>query len=650
MKNINGRKWPSKKQWLQFFKVLEKKEKIIFGLVFIVFVTSLFFCLHSFYIKNTVIVPANYGYIKEGVIGQPQLVNPLYASISDTDKDLVELLFSGLMKYDSNGNIVPDLIDKYSVEDSGKSIVFSIKEGVKWHDGNPLTIEDVIFTINLVQDSEYSSPLRTNWIGVEITKMSEYEALLKLKQTYSGFEECLANLKIMPRHIWEGSTFQAMTANTQANIFNPVGSGAYKVKKVVQNNDKSIKSVVLQSNYDYYDNPPYIKNIELVFYNTEDELINALKKGNINSALLHNYNEEINNKEVYNIETTSYYNLFLNNQESILSNKEIRQGLTLLTNKNELGKALESPFLSSFYGLENAEENLSFNEEGGIKLLEDNGYELKDGLRVKTIAKSSGFSFSQTLQSGSNNTDVRKLQECLSEYSDIYPSGTISGYFGQETKNAVILFQEKYREDILVPNNLSAGNGVVKASTRKKLNEVCFVVPQEEVLMSFTLKTTNDLIRTAETIKTQWEKYGIQIEVKTYDTTAIKKVIRDRDFDILLFGIQLGGILEPIPFYHSSQRIDPGLNLSLYQSTEADELMEKARSIYDYQSTERKSILEELEALIINDAPTIPLYNSQYTYLTNKNLKGLTVNKIVDPSKRFVEINNWYIKEKRIWK
>ncbi|MDD3386765.1 MAG: hypothetical protein PHX92_02475, partial [Candidatus Pacebacteria bacterium] len=70
MENKNGRKWPSKKQWLQFFKVLEKKEKIIFGLVFLIFLSSLSFCLHSFYIKNTTIVPASYGYIKEGVIGQ----------------------------------------------------------------------------------------------------------------------------------------------------------------------------------------------------------------------------------------------------------------------------------------------------------------------------------------------------------------------------------------------------------------------------------------------------------------------------------------------------------------------------------------------------------------------------------------------------
>ncbi|MDK2949008.1 MAG: peptide/nickel transport system substrate-binding protein [Patescibacteria group bacterium] len=635
---IKQNKWPSKKQWLQFFRILGKKERIFFGLLFVIFITSLSICLHSFYIDNTIIVPANYGHIKEGVVGQPQLINPLYSSISDTDKDLVELIFSGLMKYNGQGEIVPDLISNYTVENGGRNIVFSIKENVKWHDGTPLTIDDVIFTIELVQKTEYSSPLRTNWLGVEIEKMSEYDALLTLRQTYTGFKESLVNLKIMPKHIWEEKTFQAMTSNIQLNIFNPIGSGPYKIEKVNQNGDKTIKSIVLQRNNYYYDNPPYISRVELFFFNNEDELKRSYERGKINSASIAYH------KDAQIIKMPSYYNLFLNNQRKPLDNKEIRQALTLLTQRE-----LESPFLSSFYGLDEIEETLSFDEEQGINLLEKNGYLIKEGTRTKTIERSSGFQFTRTLQVGSNNAEVRKLQECLSENSDIYPSGTISGYFGQKTKDAVILFQEKYKEDILVPNNLTSGNGVVKASTIKKLNEVCFVVPEEEIKMSFVLKTTThpELIKTANNIKEQWEKYGIEIEVKTYDASAIKRVITNRDFDILLFGVQLGGILEPTPFYHSSQRVDPGLNLSLYQSTKADEIIEKIRTL---ENEERLNALSELEALIIEDAPVIPLYAPNYHYIINKNLKGFTIEKIVDPSKRFVEINKWYIKEKRIWK
>lgn len=631
-------RWPSKKQWLQFFRVLGKKEKAFFVIIFVIFIASLSIYIHSIYINNTIVVPANYGHIREGLVGQPQLINPLYSSISDIDKDLVELVFSGLMKYNGQGEIIPDLISDYTIEDNGKNIVFTIKENVLWHDNTPLTIDDVIFTIDLVKETEYSSPLRTNWLGVEIEKTSEYSALLTLKQKYTGFEESLVNLKIMPKHIWEGKNFQAMTSNVQLNVFHPIGSGPYKIEKVNQNGNETIKSIVLQRNNNYYDNPPYINRIEFIFFNNEDELKRNLEKGKIDLASIANY------EGAKIIEMPSYYNLFLNNQKKPLDDKEIRQALTMLTTRE-----LKSPFLSSFYNLPEPQKTFSFNEEEGIKLLEKNGYIIKDGIRTKTIEKSSGFQFTKNMQVGSNNAEVRKLQECLSEYQDIYPSGTISGYFGQETKDAVILFQEKYKEDILIPNNLTKGNGIVGASTIKKLNEVCFVVPEEEIEMSFVLKTTDhpDLVKLANNIKEQWEKYSIKIEIKIYNPNDIKKIISNRDFDILLFGVQLGGILEPTPFYHSSQRVDPGLNLSLYQSTKADELIEEIRTL---EGEKRLSALSELEALIIEDAPVIPLYALNYHYIVNEKIKGFAIEKIVEPSKRFVEINKWYIKEKRIWK
>jgi ABC-type transport system substrate-binding protein len=661
--SLSAGKWPTKKQWLQFFNVLKKKEKIALGILFTLFASSLIFLVSSFYIKNTNVVPADYGRIREGVLGQPQFINPLYATLSDIDRDLSELVFSSLMTYDNNGNIVPDLIKDYNIEEGGKTINFSIKENAKWHDGQPLTIDDVIFTIDLVQDTEYLSPLRTNWQGVEIEKVSDYKAILKLKQAYSGFEESLVNLKIMPKHIWKDISIQAMTSNTQLNVLNPIGSGPYMIKKTVQKNDKTVKSMILTINKDYYNQKPHIQRIDFYFYNSQDDLLNNLKKGNLDSGNIEagSYNDK--NFKKYNlnsVETPDYFAIFLNNQKKPFDDKDIRQAFSLLTNKQEIvasilnnkGKVIDSPLIPSFYDLSEPKNVLSFDEEKGKQILDENGYVLKDGLRTKTIEKSSGFKFTQTLQSGSNNAEVKKLQECLAQDKEIYPSGTISGKFGEETKAAVIKFQEKYKDDILVPNNLTAGTGKVAGATIKKLNEVCFVVPNEEINLSFILKTTNypTLLKTAEMIKEQWGKQGIKIDIQVMDQNEAKKVIRERGFDILLFGEKMGGIPDPIPFWHSSQRIDPGLNLSLYQSAKADELMEKARKYYDYKNPDRIKALEDLQDIIIDDSPAIPLYTTNYLYLTNKNIKGIELQKITDASKRFTNIEGWYIKEKRIWK
>jgi peptide/nickel transport system substrate-binding protein len=660
---LSGGRWPSKKQWLHFFNVLEKKEKIAFGILLTLVISSLIFLVSSFYIKNTNVVPADYGRIREGVLGQPQFINPLYAPLSDIDKDLTELIFSSLMTYDNNGNVVPDLINEYSIEEDGKTIDFSIKENAKWHDGVPLTIDDIIFTIDLVQDPEYLSPLRTNWQGVEVEKVSDYKAIFKLKQVYSGFEESLVNLKILPKHIWQNTNVQSITSNTQLNVLAPIGSGPYAVTKTLQRNDKSIKSMILSVNKDYYGTVPHIQRIDFSFYNNETDLLNNLKKGNLDSGNIEisNYTEKSFKKyNLYSLKAPNYFAIFLNNSKKPFDTKEVRQALSYLTNKQEIadkvlngqGEIIDSLLLPSFYGLNNPTSVLSYDEAKGQSLLDKNGYVLKDGLRTKVIEKSSGFKFSQTLQVGSNNAEVKKLQECLASDSEIYPSGTISGQFGQDTKAAVIKFQEKYKDDILTPNNLTAGTGKVAGATIKKLNEVCFVVPNEEIPMSFILKTTDNpaLIATANLIKEQWGKEGVKIEIQTINETDIKKVIRERNYDILLFGEKLGGIPDPIPFWHSSQRVDPGLNLSLYQSDKADSLMEKARKYADYNNESREKTLEDLQNIVIDDAPAIPLFTTNYLYLINKHVKGVLTQRIIEPSKRFVDISNWYIKEKRIWK
>ena len=660
---LSGGKWPSKKQWLHFFKVLEKKEKIAFGIILTLFISSLIFLISSLYIKNTNVVPADYGRIREGVLGQPQFINPLYAPLSDVDKNLTELIFSSLMTYDNNANIVPDLINEYSIEGDGKTIVFSIKENAKWHDGASLTIDDIVFTIDLVQDPEYLSPLRTNWQGVEIEKISDYKALFKLKQVYSGFEESLVNLKILPKHIWKNVNVQSITSNTQLNVLSPIGSGPYMVSKTLQRNDKSVKSMILDVNKNYYGNQPHIQRIDFFFYNNKEDLLNNLKKGNLDAGNieLSDYNDKDFNKYILSsLRTPNYFAIFLNNQKKPFDSKEIRQALSYLTNKQEIadkilndkGEIIDSFLLPSFYELNSPTSFLPYDEAKGQSLLDKNGYTLKDGARKKIIEKSSGFKFTQILQMGSNNAEVKKLQECLAADSEIYPSGTISGTFGQETKNAVIKFQEKYKDDILIPNNLTAGTGKVAGTTIKKLNAVCFVVPSEEIPMSFVLKTTNNptLAATANLIKEQWEKQGIKIEIQTINETDIKKVIRERNFDILLFGEKLGGIPDPIPFWHSSQRVDPGLNLSLYQNSKADSLMEKARKYSNHEDENRKKTLEELQNILIDDVPAIPLFTTDYLYLINKNIKGILTQKIIEPSKRFVDISNWYIKEKRVKK
>ena len=130
--------------------------------------------------------------------------------------------------------------------------------------------------------------------------------------------------------------------------------------------------------------------------------------------------------------------------------------------------------------------------EKAKQILNEAGFAAKEsGLGEKIIRKEPSFQFKKNLQAGSQGSEVEALQKCLAKDPDVYPGGEITGYFGDKTKTAVIKFQEKYKEELLTPQGLTAGTGAVLKSTMNKLNQLC-AAPSEEVFpLSFTLTTIN---------------------------------------------------------------------------------------------------------------------------------------------------------------
>ena len=203
----------------------------------------------------------------------------------------------------------------------------------------------------------------------------------------------------------------------------------------------------------------------------------------------------------------------------------------------------------------------------------------------------------------------------------------------------------------LKPFDLEKGNGEVRGKTREKLNEICFEKPEEKIPLQFSLATVDQpaLVEVATILNEQWKELGVQIDIKTFDIATLEReILRKRQFDALLFGEVLGQLPDPFPFWHSSQKGELGLNLSNYENKKVDEFLETARKSLD--AEERKKNLEEFQELIADDAPAIFLYNPDYRYLLAKEIKGVKEEVIVDPSKRFSDISNWYIETKRIWK
>jgi ABC-type transport system substrate-binding protein len=648
-------KLPSKNQWRQFLKILSKRERITFFIFLFLFLFSGIFLSICCYFEHTKIVPAGGGIFTEAVIGHPRFINPIYDSSNDVDRDLVELIFSGLMKYDGQGQIIPDLAKNYELKEDGKVYEFYLKENLFWQDGSPLTAEDVIFTIETIQNPDYKSPFRANWLGVELEKINELGVRFKLTNPYSPFLEN-ATLKIIPKHIWQDISPQDFPLSF--NNLKPVGSGPYKLEDLKQDELGYIKSLALVKNPNYFGKKPNLQKINFLFFEKEEELIEAAQKNEIQGLSLNspeNLKKLNQNWLTYELSLPRYFAVFFNPDKSkILAEEEVRQALNYGVNKKEiiekaqiLGGVVDSPILPEIYGFQPPSSQYEFNQEKAIELLEKAGF-IKDetGQRVKIVKKEPAFQFKSTLQVGSKGTEVEKLQECLKRFPEIYPEGEVSGNFGEKTKKAVINFQKQYVEG-------SEGTGLVGSKTRTKLNEMCFPPVEEKLQLKFSLVTIDQplLVEVASLLKTQWEAIGVEIgiiSVSTSPTSQLEKdFIKPREYDAILVGEVLGLIPDPFPFWHSSQKKDPGLNLADYENKDVDTLLEEARR--SLSETERKEKLERFQNLLIDDTPAVFLYTQDYLYLISKEIKGFDAKRISDPSQRFSGVENWYIKTKRVW-
>ena len=646
---------PKKSQWRQFLKILTKEEKISFFIFSGLFLISLIFLSINFYFKITKISPDYGGEYSEGLVGYPRFINPIYAPISDVDRDLTEIIFSGLMKYGSDGKIQPDLVKEYKILDGEKIYEFYLKDKLFWQDGQSLTADDVIFTIETIQNPDIKSPLRPNWLGVEVEKISDNAIRFKLKDESSVFLE-IATVKIIPKHIWEKVSPENF-ALSQINL-DPIGSGPYKLKNLSQDKDGKITSLDLVRNSKYYGRKPYLTKITLRFFDSEEKLVQAFASGAIKGFYLSPTENLPPNGIIHSFSLPRYFAVFFNQKNSkILTEKDIRLALNYGTNKNEIldkillgyGKIVDSPILPDIYGLKEPEKIYQFDPALAKELLEKAGFQDTDGdgFREKIVKKELSFQFKSNLFWGSQGAEVTELQKCLARDSEIYPEREISGYFGEKTKLAVIKFQEKYSEEILKPAGLESGNGEVKDITKTKLNEVCFGKPEEELPLKISLSTVEQplLVQTAEILKNQWNQLGIEVEIKNLDiTTLTRDILRKRDFEALLFGEVLGLIPDPYPFWDSSQKGELGLNLANWENKKADKLLEENRKSLD------SAKLEEFQNLLIEDAPTVFLYNPDYLCFISKEIKGVNERVIADPSKRFSNISDWHINTKRVLK
>jgi len=351
-----------------------------------------------FYLNNTEVIPSVGGTYSEGIIGSPRYLNPVLSPANDADHDLTRVVFSSLLKYDNQGNLIPDLAEKYEVKEQGKVYDFYLKKNAFWHDGKPVTTDDLIFTIQTIQDPSFHSPLRITWGGIEVEKIDDYTVRFKIKNAYAPFPYN-ATFGILPKHIWQNVSAADFALN-EKNL-KPIGSGPYAFSQLAKNSDGSIISVALVASKNYYLGGPFIKYLTFKFYADEDKAIAALKKSEIqginylspkNLASLQNTFK--NGLNISKLMLPRYFSIFFNQtQNKALGDKSVRTALALATPKqklvdevlNGLGEKIDSPLIPGMLGFTDQVKKYDFDLEKAKTTLTSAGWidSNNDGVREK---------------------------------------------------------------------------------------------------------------------------------------------------------------------------------------------------------------------------------------------------------------------------
>lgn len=496
--------------------------------------------------------PTYGGVVNEGIIGTPRFINPVLAT-NDQDNDLASLVFAGLTKKDNLGKPALDLAESISQSDDNLHYDVVIKKGAVFHDNTPLTADDIIYTISLIQNPIIKSPHRIEWEGVSIEKKSDLELTFSLKKPFPLFMETLS-IGILPKHIWKNLTEEQISLSDY-NI-NAIGSGPYAISSITKNSGIP-ESITLTSHAHYTRGRPYIDTLIIDTFQNEKYLLRAFENGDIDR--IHAVSPEkigsmsIPSDKIHTSLLPRTFTVFFNpNNATFLTDKQVRIALQMAINKQAI---------------------------------------------VDTVLHKYGKVVNDPYPFDTDQTDV---------VYDVERARTI----------------------------LSNVKSVKKASSTLEIK--------------LATANTSEMKSVAEMIKADWEKIGVNTTLSVYEVSDLNQsVIKERDFQALLFGTITENPSDLYAFWHSSQRTYPGLNISNYVSKNLDANLEVLRTEEDI--TKRQTAYQNVKKEFAEEVPGIFIFAPSLIYVTNDKVVSELPVFSLDNSSRFALVENWYRFTDHVW-
>ena len=285
---------------------------------------------------------ASGGVYVEGIVGRPTNFNPIYAS-TGVDRSVARLVFANLFDYDQSGQLRPVLAESLSSDERAQQYIVELRPGLKWHDGEDLTADDVVFTVNTIQNADAASPLRADWEGASVAKIDDLTVKFNLEASFSPFGANLV-LPILPEHLLD--SIEPRQLRSAGFNFQPVGSGPFVFERLTPVggglDDRELR-IQLSRNEDWPDRP-LVEALHFWVVPTPERLTELFNQGHISGAFnLMAENITLDNAS-YRVAELNLMNgayLFFKNSSFFLGESEMRRALVSALDVSELLSGLE---------------------------------------------------------------------------------------------------------------------------------------------------------------------------------------------------------------------------------------------------------------------------------------------------------------------
>ena len=341
--------------------------------------------------------PVPGGAYHEGIVGSFSTANPLYAT-GAVDIAVSRLVFAGLLKLDDTNSFIGDLAEHYERDDTGKIYTVHIRPHSLWHDKQPLTADDVVFTYNLIKNADARSPFAAGLRGVEVAKIDELTVRFTLPSALVTFPNSLT-IGLLPQHIL-GSQAPVALRNASFNTDKPIGAGPFQWQQImIEKSAQNTKAVLtLDAFSEYHAGKPRLDKFVLHTYQNQDSLLKAFQNREIYGASelrlpsTDSKMRSLDTSKQYAFQSTAATMVFLNTSaNSPLQDKTVRHGLSYAIDRNAVIKALgqtlrtvREPVLVTSFAFDIQYAAPLYDTKKSADTLQAGGWiQAKDGFRYK---------------------------------------------------------------------------------------------------------------------------------------------------------------------------------------------------------------------------------------------------------------------------